>query len=62
MESARKEYVLDVYIPEQKRFRVYIQEQSDVLGYDFRCSYRFGINIELIDWACGGMIASRHVD
>ncbi len=39
-----------------------IQEQSDTLGYDLMDGYRFGMDIGVNIWACGGMIPSQHVD
>ncbi len=39
-----------------------IQEQSDILGYDFMGGYRFGMDIGINISACGGMIPSQHVD
>lgn len=60
--SNRKEHGLMVYFPGQKGLGVCIQEQSDVLGHDFRCGYRFGMDFGINIRACCGMIPSKHVD
>ena len=55
---SREEYVLMISVPGQKGFRVCNQEQSNVVRYDFKGYYRFGMNISISLWACGGMIPS----
>lgn len=58
----RKEHVLMISVPGQNGFRVCIQEQNNVIGYDFRGYYRFGMNMSVSLWTCGGMISSQYVD
>lgn len=60
--STRKRHVVTVSVPRQKGLIVCIQEQSDVLGYDFRHRYRCGMDIGLKTWTCGGMIPVQNVD
>ena len=54
-DSDRNRHVMMVSVPGQKGLLVCIQEQSDVLGYDFRRCYRCGMKVG-VNTCCGGII------
>lgn len=51
-----------VSVPGQKGFRVCVQEQREILKYEFRRGCRLGMDIGVDTWSLGGTIPSQRVD